>query len=52
VVSVRVADEKYGNKNKFAKLFHKTLALIQSIAISRKKPSHLTDSIQTISKSM
>jgi len=30
VVSVRVADEKYGNKKNFAKLFHQTLALIQS----------------------
>jgi len=31
VVSVRVADEKYGNKEKFVKLFKKTLALILSI---------------------
>lgn len=30
VVAVRVADEKYGNKKKFANLFHKTLELIQS----------------------
>ena len=30
VVSVRVADEKYGNKEKFIKLFKKTLALIHS----------------------
>jgi len=31
VVSVRVADEKYGNKEKFVKLFRKTLALILSM---------------------
>ncbi len=31
VVSVRVADEKYGNKNRFVKLFKKTLALILSM---------------------
>jgi D-cysteine desulfhydrase len=30
LVSVRVADEKYGNKKKFVKLFNKTLALIYS----------------------
>ena len=30
VVSVRVADYKYGNKEKFVKLFKKTLALIHS----------------------
>ena len=30
VVSVRVADEKYGNQEKFAKLLKKTLALIHS----------------------
>lgn len=30
VISVRVADEKYGNKEKFIKLFRKTLALIYS----------------------
>jgi len=31
IVSVRVADEKYGNKEKFVKLFKKTLALILSL---------------------
>jgi len=31
VVSVRVADVKYGNKEKFVKLFKKTLALILSL---------------------
>ncbi len=31
VVSVRVADVKYANKEKFVKLFHKTLALIRSL---------------------
>jgi D-cysteine desulfhydrase len=30
VVSVRVADKKYGNKEKFVKLFKKTLALIHT----------------------
>lgn len=30
VVAVRVADKKYGNKEKFVKLFKKTLALIHS----------------------
>jgi D-cysteine desulfhydrase len=30
VVSIRVADEKYGNKEKFIKLFKKTLALIRT----------------------
>ncbi len=45
VVSVRVVDDKFGNKEKFIKLFRKTLALIHSLEPSFPQASIADDEV-------